>query len=244
MALNVFFWSSSRKNRVVWTFCLTKPHVFVCFFRCMLCNSSCYDFSETNKVLSYEWVIISVSLKFFQNLELFIIWQDSSDAPPGWCLICRIRQILFVKIFSDWIYSWERHAWCSKSEILEMTKDTPNHQLKRCCSSKRAIIHQKITKSNYFEDSWSKWEKSYCWHKKIFFRFSKFEKFRKPSPFLNRFVSKKTDDLLNKIDTCLSELWKSEKTENLSKSIFLTKWSIFRYVIFEWWFFFKGKTQI
>ena len=111
--------------------------------------------------------------------------------PPGWCLICRIRQILFVKIFSDWIYSRERHAWCSKSEILEMTKETPNHQLKRCCSSKRAIIHQKITKSNYFEDSWSKWEKSYCWHKKIFFRFSKFEKFRKPSPFLNRFVSKK-----------------------------------------------------
>ena len=78
MALNVF-WSSRRKKWVVvWTFCLTKRHVFVCFFPCMLCNSSCYDFSETNKVLSYEWVIISVSLKFFQNLELFIIWKNKT----------------------------------------------------------------------------------------------------------------------------------------------------------------------
>ena len=71
MVLNVF---EAKKWVVVWTFWLTKPHVFVCFFPCMLCNSSCYDFYETNKVLSYEWVIISVSLKFFQNLELFIIW--------------------------------------------------------------------------------------------------------------------------------------------------------------------------
>ena len=141
--------------------------------------------------------------------------------PPGWCLICRIRQILFVKIFSDWIYSRERHAWCSKSEILEMTKETPNHQLKRCCSSKRAIIHQKITKSNYFDDFWSKWEKPCCWHEKLFFHFCKFAKFRKPSPFLNRFVSEKINDLLNKIDLCLLALWNYKKNKNLSKSIFL-----------------------
>ena len=136
-------------------------------------------------------------------------------------LICLIRQVLFIKIFSDWIYSRERHAWCSKSEILEMAKETLNHQLKRCCSSKRAIIHQKITKSNYVDDFWSKWEKSYYWHEKVFFRFCKFAKFRKPSPFLNRFVSGKINDLLNKIDLCLLALWKYNKNKNVSKSIFL-----------------------
>ena len=72
MALNVFFEVQGKKWDHFCDFCLTKPHVFVCFFPYMLCNSSCYDFSETNKVLSYEWVIISVSLKVFQNLELFL----------------------------------------------------------------------------------------------------------------------------------------------------------------------------
>jgi len=97
------------------------------------------------------WPLILGGLLFSFHMARF------EQPPLRSGLICHLRHFLSVKIITGWWTGEQRCVWWSKSEIWGMTTRTQNHQLKRCCSSKRAIIHQQITKSNYFEDFWSKW---------------------------------------------------------------------------------------
>ena len=70
------FWSSRRKNgSLCELFALqNRMFLFVSFRACCVIAVAMIFPKQTRFYHNYEWVIISVSLKFFQNLELFIIW--------------------------------------------------------------------------------------------------------------------------------------------------------------------------
>ena len=159
-------------------------------------------------------------------------------------LICHLSHFLFVKIITGGWTGEQRRVWWSKSEISGMTTRTQNHQLKRCCSSKWAKNHQKITKNVFLILFGQIGRNRIAGMKLCFSFFVIWLNLGSPQCFWISSFRETSTIYWTKSSSVYWHFENNKKTKNWWKVFFTKSWSIFNSIFSKSIFYFQENCKI